>query len=750
MRHGRWWWLWLAAGALATGFYYVLPADSLARNLSYNVVGLVSGLLILAAVRLHRPARPAMWYWFAGGQLVWVVGDVIYEYYQYVLHQEPYPSPADAFYLSAYPMLLVGLVLLVRGGGRRDKAALVDAATVAVGLGLVFWIFVIEPVAANASVSVQERIISVAYPAADAMLLALLARLYFGAAERTAGTRLLLTAVVLLLIGDVGFSIVSIYSDAGGTILDAAFLMSYVCWAAAALHPSMRSAGTVIAVRANPRIGAPRVVLLVTSSLLGPALLLVPAIGGNVLDRALIAVGAIILFLLVLMRIAGFVGQVQWQAGKLEDLAMHDDLTRLANRRRFEQVLGAELTRGRPYVALLDLDGFKRVNDQLGPSVGDQLLIAVADRLTAIVGSDTLVARMGGDEFAVLITDTGAGAARDLVRRITTALHEPLRSCGHELLVSAGIGLTDSAGDADAMEMLRRADLAMYAAKDGGEPFRWYEPELDRQAGEEAQLGAELRTALDTGQFRLVYQPIVELPHGRIVAVETLVRWDHPERGLVGPTEFIPAAERNGLIVEMGAWILREACRQAARWSAELGDDAPERISVNASARQLAHRGFSAMVADVLRDSGLPATRLTIEVTETAVFEGGQAIEALHDLRALGVRIALDDFGTGHSSLGLLQTVPVDVLKVDKSFVDTITMAGRHAVIATALIQVANGLGLTAVAEGVETAEQAAELERLGYRLAQGFHFGRPVAEPDFRGARRAHPVAGPSTAGAV
>ncbi|MFI7601720.1 putative bifunctional diguanylate cyclase/phosphodiesterase [Actinoplanes sp. NPDC049681] len=750
MRHGRWWWLWLAAGALATGGYYLLPADSFARNLSYNVVGLLSGLLILGAVRVHRPERPAMWYWFAGGQLVWVAGDVVYEYYEYVLHQEPYPSPADAFYLSAYPMLLVGLILLVRSGGGRDKAALVDAATVAVGLGLVFWIFVIEPVAGDSSVSALERFVSVAYPAADAALLALLARLYFGAAERTAGTRLLLTAVILLLVGDVGFSVVSLYSDADGTAFDAAFLMSYVSWAAAALHPSMRSAGTGTADRAAVRVGAPRVVLLLVSSLLGPALLLVPAIGGNVLDRALIAIGAIILFLLVLLRMLGFVGQVQQQAGQLEHLAMHDDLTRLANRRRFEQVLGAELARGRPYVALLDLDGFKRVNDQLGPSVGDQLLIAVADRLTATVGRDTLVARMGGDEFAVLITDADAGAASDVVRRITTALHEPLRSGGHELLVSAGIGLTDGAGGADAMEMLRRADLAMYAAKDGREPFRWYVPELDRQAGEEAQLGAELRTALDTGQFRLVYQPIVELPQGRIVAVETLVRWEHPERGVVGPVDFIPAAERNGLIVELGAWILREACRQAARWSAELGADAPERISVNASARQLAHRGFSAMVAEALRDSGLPAGRLTVEVTETAVFEGGQAIEALHDLRALGVRIALDDFGTGHSSLGLLQTVPVDVLKVDKSFVDTITMAGRHAVIATALIQVANGLGLTAVAEGVETREQAAELERLGYRLAQGYHFGRPVAEPDFRGSRRAHPVAGPTAAGAV
>ncbi|BCJ49330.1 hypothetical protein Asp14428_08050 [Actinoplanes sp. NBRC 14428] len=733
MRHGRLWWLWLAAGAPATGCYFLLPEGSLARNLGYNAIGLVSALLILLAVRLHRPRRPAMWYWFAAGQAVWVLGDVVYEYYLYGLRQEPYPSPADGFYLSAYPMLLIGLVLLVRRTAARDRAGLVDAAIVAVGLGLVFWVFVIEPIAADATVSPLERVISVAYPAADAMLLAVLARLFFSAAQSTPSIRMLGLAVVLLLVGDVGFSVLSLYSDAGTTGFDAAFLLSYVVWAAAALHPSMRTAGASADGPPEGRISAARIALPAVSALLAPAALLVPAIGGNSGDRAAIAVGAVVLFLLVLLRMAGFMDQVKRQSRQLEDLAMHDDLTRLANRRRFERALGTALSGGRPHVVLLDLDGFRAVNDQLGHSVGDELLVAVARRLVAVAGRETLVARMGGDEFALLLTDPAPGAALDLARRLTAALQEPLRSGGHELLVSAGIGLAGPEGAADAQELMRRADLAVDAAKESREPFRRYVPELDDRAGEEAQLGAELRTALDAGQFRLVYQPIVELPHGRIYAVETLVRWEHPDRGTVGPAEFIPAAERNGLIVELGAWILREACRQGARWVAELGRDAPERITVNASARQLAQRGFAAVVGAALRESGLSATRLTVEVTETAVFEGGQAIATLHELRALGVRIALDDFGTGHSSLGLLQTVPVDVLKVDKSFVDNITMAGRHAVIATALIQVADGLGLTAVAEGVETSEQAAELQRLGYRFAQGYHFGRPVARPDFR-----------------
>jgi predicted signal transduction protein with EAL and GGDEF domain len=342
---------------------------------------------------------------------------------------------------------------------------------------------------------------------------------------------------------------------------------------------------------------------------------------------------------------------------------------------------------------------------------------------------------MGGDEFAVLVPDAPDAAGDAVVARICAALRVPIQAGELELLISAGIGVAGTDGTADPVELLRRADIAMYAAKaQGGSRTCRYTGILDERADEQARLGAELRTALDTGQFQLVYQPIVSLPDARIVSVEALVRWHHPDRGLISPAGFIPVAEQNGLIVELGAWILRTACAQAVSWQLRHGAHAPARISVNVSARQLAEPGFAALVAEILADTGLPASRLIAEVTETAVFGGGQSVQTVHDLHHLGVRIALDDFGTGHSSLGLLQTIPVDTLKVDKSFVDTITRAGRHAVIATALIQVADGLGLTAVAEGVETAEQATELHRLGYRLAQGYHFGRPVSEPDFSG----------------
>ena len=711
----------------------------LALNLAYSAIGLVSALAILLAVRLHRPARPAMWYWFGAGQIVWVVGDVTYEYYHYVLHEVPYPSPADAFYLGAYPMLVIGLLLLVRGRSGRDLARLIDAAIVATGLGLVFWVFVLHPIAADSTASTLERIISTAYPAADALLLAILARLFTSAGARTPSARLLGVAGLLLLVADISFSLVTLYSDFTayqGSLLDAGWLLSYVTWAAAALHPSMRTPGTVPAHAGRGKVGPGRLVLLAACSLLAPGMLFVPGVGADAGNRTAIAIGAVVLFLLVVLRMSGLVAQVQRQSGQLGALAMRDDLTGLANRRRFVQELRAALDTGRPQAALLDLDGFKTINDRFGHSVGDRLLSVLAGRLVIDLPVDALVARMGGDEFAILMPRATAEEADAIVGRLADTLRRPIQAGAHELLVGASTGIADGTGTGDPFEVLRRADIAMYAAKVAGERHRRYTSELDDHASEQARTGAELRTALDAGQFRLVYQPIVALPDRRMVAVETLVRWDHPERGLVGPADFILVAEQNGLVVELGAWVLRSACLQAAQWRAEYGPDALERISVNVSARQLAEPGLVDVVASALEGSGLPATCLTIEVTETAVFDTERAVEVLNDLHALGVRIALDDFGTGQSSLSLLQTMPADVLKVDKSFVDNITKAGRHAVIATALIQVAHGLGLTAVAEGVETEEQAAELHRLGYRLAQGYHFGMPAAQPEFLGAR--------------
>jgi diguanylate cyclase (GGDEF)-like protein len=434
----------------------------------------------------------------------------------------------------------------------------------------------------------------------------------------------------------------------------------------------------------------------------------------------------------LLSRLDANVADLNRAKAELTHRSDHDVLTDLANRSLFEResrrILRTASSAERLSVALIDLDDFKSINDRLGHSVGDTVLVGVAQRLRECVRPQDVVARLGGDEFGLLLPGLRGADATAVLERVLVALGRPVQAAGHDLLVRASIGLAEAWPGAKPQELLRRADLAMYAAKERGKGrFASYDAELEQHQAADAQFGAELRQALDRGEFFLVYQPIVTLPDGAWKSVETLVRWQHPERGLVPPDTFIATAERTGLIVPLGDWILRTACGQAARWLAEYGADAPGRIGVNVSARQLREPGFAQDVVDALACAGLPPERLMVEVTETAVFEGGVALDTLEALAGLGVGVALDDFGTGHSSLGLLRNCPADTLKLDKSFVDGVGGTTEEAVIASAIIQITDGLHLQAVAEVVETAEQAEQLHRLGYRYAQGYHFDRPL-----------------------
>ncbi|GGK31151.1 hypothetical protein GCM10010124_24990 [Pilimelia terevasa] len=430
----------------------------------------------------------------------------------------------------------------------------------------------------------------------------------------------------------------------------------------------------------------------------------------------------------LLRRVDATVRELRDAQSQLAHQASHDTLTGLANRRLFNQRL-ADLTGegAAGSVALLDLDDFKSVNDRLGHQVGDRLLVAVAARLAGCLRPGDTVARLGGDEFALLLPGLAAAHGTVVLDRVSEALHRPIEVDGHALLVRSSAGLAGLAPGLDPTEVVRRADLAMYAAKEAGKSrYVSYDGDLDQRANLDAQLGAELRHALTEGHFRLLFQPVVRLADHAAVGAEALVRWEHPERGTVRPDHFIPVAERTGLIVPLGEWILREACEEAVRWRAADGAE-DWTMSVNISARQLREPGFAVAVARTLDETGLPARHLMIEVTETAVFDNERASAALRQISALGVRIALDDFGTGNSSLGLLRTIPVDVLKVDKSFIDRITESTTESTIAVAMLYLANGLDLGVVAEGVESAAQAARLRSLGYELSQGYHFARPL-----------------------
>ncbi|MCO8274370.1 bifunctional diguanylate cyclase/phosphodiesterase [Actinoplanes sp. TRM 88003] len=711
----------MVAGALVCAAYPLLPDGHLALTLVYNGLGLVAVAVIVTGIRRHRPTAALAWWTFAAGVLCFVAADTTYEVIGFFLAERPYPFWDDLVYFVAYPLLVAGLMTISRGRGRREPAGRIDAAIIAAGVGLVYWVFVIQPTLGDPSEPLFARLVTVGYPTCDVVMCVVVTRLVSRPGTRVTSLWLLTAGCALNFAVDVVWSL---DDGAHAGHLNAGYMLAYVLWGAAALHPSMSRIGQTPGAR--PRFGRGRLVLLGGVTMTVPAVLFLQGASGEEINWSAIGVGAVVLFALVVIRLGGFVGQTQRQSAELEQLAMRDDLTGLANRRLFELRLRAAAESGAPQVCLLDLNGFKQVNDRHGHAVGDHLLIAVAARLGAELHGEGLLARMGGDEFALLLADATAAEGDVIVDRLAGALREPFAVDGHELLVGAAIGIADGT---EPVEVLRRADVAMYAAKTTKARFRRYVVELDDRADEEARLGAEMRAALDAGQFTLVYQPIVSLPDGEIRYVESLVRW-----GRSSPAVFIPVAERNGLIVELGEWILRTACAQFVAWQAAYGEFAPERISVNVSARQLAEPGFVEVVADTLAGTGMAPGHLIVEVTETAVFGGGVAVRAVEELHELGVNIALDDFGTGHSSLGLLQTVPVDVLKVDKSFVDNLAMAGRHAVIATALIQVTDGLGLTAVAEGVETAEQARSLYELGYRLAQGYHFGRPVPEPAFNG----------------
>jgi diguanylate cyclase (GGDEF)-like protein/PAS domain S-box-containing protein len=409
----------------------------------------------------------------------------------------------------------------------------------------------------------------------------------------------------------------------------------------------------------------------------------------------------------------------------------HDELTGLANRAEFlartAAALDAPQGTAMTSVAVIDIDGFRTINDRLGHGVGDDILISVGHALTRRLDAGSTLARLGDDEYAVLMIATPAETELAAVA-LLDAVNEPLDVLGHHLLLQLSVGLAHGDVGLSATELVRRAEVALSAAKELGQGRHvTYATEHDRQLVEYATIGAELRTALTAGdQLHLLYQPIVSLPEGRLRAVEALVRWWHPEHGVMSPDDFVPVAERNGLIIPMGRWIMRTACRQAALW-AESAPQRPVAISVNVSARQLREPGFADDLVEVLLETGLDPALLTVEVTETAVFDNERALQTLNRISRLGVGIALDDFGTGHSSLGLLRTCPVDIIKVDKTFIDDITGPPEKTAIAASLLHIARAMNLTAVAEGVETTEQATALEQLGYRYAQGFLYARPM-----------------------
>ncbi|CAM5286497.1 EAL domain-containing protein [Thauera mechernichensis] len=433
------------------------------------------------------------------------------------------------------------------------------------------------------------------------------------------------------------------------------------------------------------------------------------------------------------------ISRLKENEARIRDLAYYDPLTGLPNRRLLEDRLQVELAhaarmRNRLAVMFVDLDRFKRINDSLGHGIGDRLLVEIASRLRACLREDDTVARMGGDEFLVILNNlAGPDEAAMTARRLVAALRRPVLIDEHELVVTTSLGISIYPDDSlDADTLIKNADVAMYRAKDEGRnSFQLYEPAMNARSLEHLAMETALHRALPRNELQLHYQPLVRIGGGGLEAVEALLRWNHPDLGLVSPADFIPLAEETGLIVPIGEWVLRCACEHHRNWR-EAGRP-PLRMMVNISARQFRDEGFVAMVGSVLAETGMPPECLTLELTESMLMEGSErAIARLDQLRALGVGLAIDDFGTGYSSLAYLKRFPIDELKIDRLFVRGIDRNPRDAALVSAIVSLGHSLGLRVVAEGVETQAHLMVLHAQGCDLAQGFHFSRPLPWDEF------------------
>jgi diguanylate cyclase (GGDEF)-like protein/PAS domain S-box-containing protein len=422
---------------------------------------------------------------------------------------------------------------------------------------------------------------------------------------------------------------------------------------------------------------------------------------------------------------------------ELRHQAFHDALTGLANRALFMDRLQHAMSRTRGFghplaVLFIDIDDFKTINDSLGHAEGDAVLIAVARRLGEVLRTGDTIARMGGDEFAVLVEDAhDEQAPLEVAQRILDALEAPFGRGAKDLFVRASIGITEwNSNDETAHDLIRNADISMYTAKANGKNrIEVYLPEMHAAAMERLALRGDLERAIERDEFFLVYQPIVCLDNGRATGVEALLRWRHPERGLVQPLEFIGLAEETGLIVRLGRWVIEQACRQASAWdSAGLP---PLTMNINVSARQLQEVDFVSQVGAILRASGVAPARVTLEFTESLLLrDADRTIDSLHALKRLGVRLAIDDFGTGYSSLSYLRRLPIDELKIDQSFIANMGGEPSQMAVVRSIIELAETLRIETVAEGIERDVQWQALRGLAAQMGQGFLFARPL-EPD-------------------
>ncbi|GAB7047260.1 putative bifunctional diguanylate cyclase/phosphodiesterase [Catenuloplanes indicus] len=749
-------WLWFVFGSSALAAVAVaLPA---ARPFALLGGEVVAVLAVAAGIRLHRPRRMLPWWCILAGVSVPLIANLGWLALVAAGMQPAYPGPLDWFYFLMYPLLFLGMVALPERGGRGVwRTGMLETGIFACAGAVLYWTLLVDPLLNSHDARLTPAgLFSLSYPLMDLLILCGAARLAVVGSGRPGWSLLAVGAAVAQTLGDTMVLIHVV--DGGDGWLD--LLPASLCWlaaavlvGAAALHPAMAAGGRLSDVRrTHPHWMFASYLALVLIVPAATTVSLLTELRSRSIDGhdvvVPMAATAVTLLLLVtrLTQIASLaesraraldrrgaaleraLARQESLQDELSHQALHDPLTALPNRLLLRQRVEAALSGPAPAtLIMLDLDGFKDINDRFGHPTGDALLTVIAERLQAGLRSGDTLARLGGDEFAVLLEDVVDLDAVTIGEKLVQLVRQPVEVGDHRLHTTASVGLRTLDSRLSTSEMLRDVDLALYAAKAAGK---------DRVVSFDERLRADqlhrtrtvdgLRAAIDRADFAVHYQPLVDLGDEHTVSVEALVRWTPSDGKPIPPDQFISVAEDSGLIVPLGAWVLRRACLDAVAWHHRYG----VRLSVNVSVRQLREPDFEQVVREALTDSGLPAHALTLEITESVLVAdgGGAAIAHLTSLRKMGVKVAVDDFGTGYSSLAYLQHLPIDSIKIDKAFVPVAGPEGLQQVsLIRAIIDLARSLALGTVVEGVETAEQARLLRTLGCQLGQGYHFSRPI-----------------------
>ncbi|WP_433825384.1 putative bifunctional diguanylate cyclase/phosphodiesterase [Actinoplanes sp. CA-015351] len=748
----RLWQVMAVAGIAATALYALFP-DSLISNISFVLLGVVTVAACFLGPRRWGAEPPTAWLLMGAAALLFLIGVLI----RPTVTEEamPWPLVADVFSFSGYVLLGVFLAMLLRQRQSLDRHAVLDGLIVTLAAGVTTTLLLALPAAAMTGRPALLSLIQGTYPLFDVIIMLLIVNLTFTAKTWPFSLTALTVTMIGMFTGDFLYAIAGvggkIYAD---PLLNVPFLIAYTALGVTALHPSVVEMSR--AARAPVQEwGWQRLALLAPAMVLPSVLLLTERSSGTG-ERLLIAgVGALTVGLLLFRATSAVQAQVAAQL-RSEHQATHDPLTSLPNRTSISSEIERLVTvvdpegHDRVWVYMLDLDGFKWVNDSWGHDTGDQLVIEVGRRLRSAVAANIPVARVGGDEFLLAFVGEKGGALH-LVDDIRGCFARPFPVRDTEVVISASIGISHAAGDAaraavTAEALMRDADTAMYRAKGEG-PGRSsiFDTSMHDQVRERIELEVALRQALAEGQLRVHYQPLVRLETGIPVGAEALVRWEHPERGAIPPMTFIPIAEDAGLIGSIGTWVRQEALRQLGVWRSEgvVRDDFY--LSINVSPRQLNEPELPLIVSGEMLRYGVPAHCVALEMTESVMVDGSSVTaRVLFELRELGVKLLIDDFGTGFSALGYLRRFPVTGVKIDRSFVIGLGVNVEDDEIVRAVVAMSHALGLSVIAEGVETPLQREALYAVGVVNGQGWLWGKAVPASEFAERWHKDVIAGP------